>query len=49
MAKKTSRRRGQGPPRRKKSKGITLTTDEKLQLLQVPNLDEGLKRKILNS
>lgn len=36
-------------PRRRKAKGMTLTDDQKLQLLSRNDIDESLKKKILNA
>lgn len=44
------RRKKRGfPVRRRKRSGMTLTDDQKLQLLGQSGLDETLKKKILNA
>jgi len=35
--------------RRRKRNGITLTDDQKLQMLKMPGLDEDLAKKILKA
>lgn len=43
------RRKTKQPIRRRKAKGMTLTDDQKIQLLARTDIDDSLKKKILNA